>query len=180
MSSFRHPTALEAARAVGALTPAQMRRLWGGRGHPEGFSYDRRRRLWLADKRPPFPLHAVLLMEVYLHWLEAGHTAMTFLPEPQLPYRSPSGGRRHLDPDALFMMQGAPVALEVDRGTEGRRALVHKWWRYREYQSEAYPLEVVVLGPASRVGILRETLSVAGLVARQTDRVDEVFTVFSG
>ena len=131
-----------------------------------GYRYDPKLRLWMIGRRPAHPRHRAELASMFATWVEAGHMPDTFVIEPRLPYRSPAGGERHLDPDGLLISSGTIWALEVDRGSEGRKDLVHKWWRYREFGEEVTALPLVVVAPPSRHALIRETLAGAGVWAR--------------
>lgn len=180
MSASLTPAAREALFRAGALTPAGKRGLETLLGlGPEalkeaGYRYAPRLHLWMRRQPPEHPRHRALVTEAWVAWLKAGHAPGTFVIEPRLPYRSPAGGPRHLDPDALLAREGRVWALEVDRGTEGVRDLLHKWWRYREFGAEASPLALLVLAPPSRRHMLEVTLAKAGVAARLVTSLAEL------
>lgn len=171
MSACPTPAALEAVGRAGVFTPEAARRceallgLGRGRLSAAGFRYIRSERLWVKGRLPSSPRHRAAVAEAFLAWHEAGHPFGTFCVEPKLFYRSPAGGPRHLDPDALLIRTGRVWAVEVDRGTEGPKALCRKWWRYREFMDERAYLALLVVAPERRAPSVRETLGRAALPA---------------
>jgi len=127
-----------------------------------GYRYDRGRHLWIRG-RPAHLAHRLEVARCLLAWLAGGHAAASFIVEPRLPYMSPAGGERSLDPDALFHAVGRPWALEVDRGTEGERHLRHKIWRYREFLAERARIQVLFVAPAARGDVIRRLAKEATL-----------------
>ncbi len=150
----------ESVLRAAVLDPAAARLLERQMGLPRrgvgglGYRYDRRRHLWIRG-RPAHLAHRLEVARCLVAWLTGGHPAASFIVEPRLPYRSPAGGERSLDPDALFQASGRPWALEVDRGTEGERHLRHKIWRYREFLAERARIRVLFVVPAEREAVIR-------------------------
>ncbi|MHB1842310.1 MAG: replication-relaxation family protein [Sulfobacillus sp.] len=154
----------EAVAALGLISAGQRRKL--GRWAPScqdlkraGFTYRRSHRLWCRGPLPRLRAHQLAVAQLLVDMVALGHPPEVLTVEPRLPYRSPAGGARSLDPDALLHLGGMPVAVEVDRGTESGTVLRHKWWRYREYGQEVVPLRLVVVAPLSRLDLVAATLA---------------------
>lgn len=165
---FPHPVLPEAVRRLGVLSAHQRHKLepWGLSQtalRAGGFCYHPSGRLWCLGPVPRLLDHQLAVGEVVVQWAELGHHLDAVTIAPCLPYRSPAGGRRSLDPDALLHGGGLPVAVEVDRGTESGTVLRHKWWRYREYGQEVVALPLIVVAPTSRLRLIASTLARAGL-----------------
>lgn len=79
--------------------------------------------------------HELARAELYIALRRRGLPAESYAAEPRLRFRSAAGlGERTLVPDAqVERSDGRGALIEIDRGTEGARQLLHKWLRYREW-----------------------------------------------
>lgn len=158
----------DAVAELGLLGAGQRRRLgpWGPSCRDlkaAGFAYHRPLGLWCRGPVPRLVDHQLAVAQLLVDLLGLGHPPGALTVSPHLRYRSPAGGQRSLDPDALLHLGGLPVAVEVDRGTESGTVLRHKWWRYREYGQEVVALPLVVVAPPSRTDLITTTLAACGL-----------------
>lgn len=158
----------EAVRRLGVLSARQRRQLEGVGASRQalrraGFAYHPGRRVWCQGSMPRLLAHQLAVAELLVAAVALGQDPTALTISPLLPYRSPAGGKRSLDPDALLRLGGLPVAIEVDMGTESARVLRHKWYRYREYRQEVVALPLLVVAPPGRHRLVRATLVASGL-----------------